>query len=209
MKRIKNDLTGKKYGRLLVLGIDDRGTRKTYWNCQCDCGNIKSVRADSLISGSIQSCGCLKKEVDKINLSANHKHKMSGTRIYFIWQGIKDRCYNINNTRYLRYGGRGIKVCDEWLNDFSAFYEWAMNNGYSDELTIDRIDNSGNYNPNNCRWVNKKTQANNRETNIKITIGNATKTLSEWCDIFEIDYKKIYARYERNGFISIDELFNG
>lgn len=203
-----HDLTGEKFGKLEVIGIAETNTRKTYWICKCECGNYKNVRSDSLICGAIKSCGCLKKQQDKINLTANHSHKQSGTRLYKIWQGIKRRCYKKYDARYHRYGERGIKVCDEWKDNFINFYNWANNNGYSDELTIDRIDNNKNYTPENCRWVSIKTQCNNRSTNIKITIGNATKTLTEWCNIFELDYRKILGRYKRNGFIGIDELFN-
>ena len=210
MKNIKrtNDLTGKRFGKLVVVGLDDKGTRKTYWVCQCDCGNIKSVRSDSLQCGAIKSCGCLKKEQDKINLTANHSHKQSGTRIYYIWQGIKNRCGNPNDARYMRYGGRGIKVCEEWKNSFETFWEWALNSGYKDNLTIDRINNDGDYCPDNCRWADAATQCNNRESNVKIKIGNTTKTLLEWCKIFDVDYSTVHARYERNGFISINDLFN-
>ena len=123
MKQVKNDLTGQRFGRLTVIGVDDRNTRKTYFYCQCDCGNVKSVRSDSLISGAIRSCGCMKKEQDRINLEANHKHKMSHTRLYDIWQGMKKRCYNPHDARYHRYGGRGIMVCDEWKENFIAFYD--------------------------------------------------------------------------------------
>lgn len=203
-----HDLTGKKFGKLEVIGIADTTTRKTYWICKCDCGNYKNVRADSLLCGAIKSCGCLKKQQDKINLIANHSHKQSGTRLYKIWQNLKKRCYNKHDARYHRYGGRGIKVCSEWEKKFVNFYNWAINNGYSEKLTIDRIDNDKDYMPENCRWVDIKTQCNNRCTNIKITIGNATKTLTEWCNIFELDYRKIFARYKRNEFISVDELFN-
>lgn len=208
MRRLKNDLTGQRFGRLTVIGIDERGTRKTYYNCQCDCGLVKSVRADSLTAGTIRSCGCLKKEQDAENLIANHSHRMSGTRMYEIWQGIKGRCYNPHDTRYERYGGRGIKVCDEWRNSFQAFYDWAMANGYDESLSIDRIDNDGNYEPGNCRWANLKEQARNRTSNVKIRIGNSTRTLTEWCEIFDVDVKMVNARYQRNGFISIDKLFN-
>ena len=218
MKNIKqiDDLTGKKYGRLTVIGLQPTETRKTYWICQCDCGNIKVVRSDSLKSGAIKSCGCLKKEQDKKNLTtgncrekyAKTGFKVGGTRLYSIWMGIKQRCYNENNARYGRYGGRGIKVCEEWKNNYISFHDWALSNGYSDELTIDRIDNDGDYCPANCRWANAKEQSNNRSTNVNIKIGNATKTLTQWCEIFEIDINKTHARYERNGFISIDDLFN-
>lgn len=208
MKKAKKDLTGQRFGRLTVIGVDDRNTRKTYFYCQCDCGNVKSVRSDSLVCGAIRSCGCMKKEQDRINLEANHSHKMSKTRPYNIWQDMKGRCYNSHNPRYDRYGGRGITVCDEWKEDFNAFYEWAVQNGYSDDLTIDRIDNDKGYSPDNCRWATQEEQARNRKSNIKITIGNATKTLKEWCEIFELDYRKINMRYRRNNYRGIDDLFN-
>ena len=208
MRNLANDLTGKKFGKLEVIGVHDTGSRKTYYVCQCDCGNVKVVRADSLISGATKSCGCIKKEQDKTNLSTSHRHKMSGTRIYETWQDMKRRCYNKQNARYDRYGGRGIKVCEEWLNNFQSFYDWAIRKGYYDDLTIDRIDNDGNYEPSNCRWSTVKEQCNNRSSNINITIGNATKSLMSWCEIFNVDYKKVHARYQRNGYESIDRLFN-
>lgn len=202
------DLTGQKFGRLTVIGLDDKPGRKTYWICKCDCGNVKSVRSDSLQGGRIKSCGCLKVEQDKKNLHSNRTHGQCFTRMYFIWQKMKARCGNIHDTRYHRYGGRGISVCDEWKNSFENFYKWSIENGYSDDLSIDRIDNDGNYCPENCRWITNKEQCNNRSTNIKITIGNSTRTLTEWCDIFNLDYGNIIGRYHRNGFIGIDELFN-
>ena len=208
MKTTFHDLTGQRFGRLVVIGLDDRGTRKKYFNCLCDCGNVKSVRSDSLLAGLIRSCGCLKKEQDAINLNAGERHKQSGTRLYLIWQGMKGRCYNPHDARYHRYGGRGLTVCEEWKNDFPAFYNWAISNGYAEDLTIDRIDNDKGYSPDNCRWATQKEQSRNRASNIKITIGNATKTLTEWCEIFDLDSRTICARHNRNGFIGIDELFN-
>lgn len=208
MKVVKNDLTGQRFGRLTVLGVDDKNSKKTYYSCLCDCGNVKTVRSDSLTCGAIRSCGCLKKEQDRKNLEAAHTHKQSGTRLYMTWQGIKGRCYNPHDTRYSRYGGRGIKVCDEWKHSFQNFYEWAYASGYSDELTIDRIDNDKDYCPGNCRWATQQQQARNRSTNIDITIGHSTRSLIEWCEIFDLEYSTVYARYKRNGFIGIDELFN-
>ena len=207
MKRVKNDLTGQRFGRLTVVGIDDRGTRQTYYNCVCDCGITKSIRGDGLKSGAVRSCGCLKREQNSKNLDRT-THGMSHTRLHDIWLGMKGRCYNPHDARYSRYGGRGIEVCREWQNDFGAFCEWAFNNGYSDNLTIDRINNDGNYSPENCRWATTEEQSKNRSTNIKITIGNATKTLSEWCAIFELDYQVIRDRYKRNGFKGVDDLFS-
>jgi hypothetical protein len=203
-KNIKN-LIGMKFGRLTVLGLSDKKSRKTYWDCICDCGNFKTARSDSLQDGSIKSCGCLKKEQDKLNLNQT-THNLSKTRIYKTWQGMKKRIFNPNDTRFANYGGRGIKICDEWL-DFEKFYMWSISNGYSKNLTIDRIDNNGNYEPNNCRWVDMKTQSRNRSSNILITIGNTTKCLIEWCELFNLKYTMVHARYKNNENITLDELF--
>lgn len=206
------DLTGKRFGRLTVIGIDEgKQTRKTYWLCQCDCGKISSHRSDGLISGSIRSCGCLKNELSAERVAKNHKHKQSGTRLYHIWQGMKSRCYTKTSPDYQRWGGRGIKMCDEWRDSFESFYEWAMASGYKDTLTIDRVDNDGDYTPDNCRWTTAREQSRNRRSNIPITIGNTTKTLTEWCEIFNLDYKMVNARYKRmeDGAISLDKLFKG
>ena len=207
MKHVKNDLTGKRFGRLVVVGIDDRPSRKTYYICKCDCGNMKVIRSDALTAGRTTSCGCRKQEQDQKNLD-RQTHGMSHTRLHNIWLGMKSRCYDIHNPRYHRYGGRGIVVCDEWKTDFVSFYNWAMSNGYSDDLTIDRIDNNKSYCPKNCRWATSEIQGRNRESNLNITIGKSTRTLTEWCEIFGLEYKTVYARFRRNGFIGIDELFN-
>lgn len=203
-----HDLTGQKFGLLTVIGLAETDTRKTYWVCKCDCGNMKTVRSDSLLCGAIKSCGCIKRKQDEVNLTKNHRHKMSGTRIYSEWQGMKGRCYNKGNARYADWGGRGIEVCEQWRNSFESFYTWAMANGYQDNLTIDRIDNNGNYCPENCRWVRQQEQCRNRRSNINITIGNSTRTLMEWCEIFQVDYKTVNARYHRNKNATIDYLFN-
>lgn len=211
------DLTGQRFGRLTVIGIKPTETRKTYWICQCDCGNLKTVRSDSLQCGAVRSCGCLKKEQNDINLNQSDAkkkfiasgHKVGGTRLYQIWQGMRARCYNQHNSSYHRYGGRGITICEEWRTDFYSFYNWSMSNGYTDDLTIDRKDTNGNYEPDNCRWTTQKEQANNRNSNIDITIGNSTRSLLEWCEIFDLDYSTINARYNRNDNLTIDELFNG
>lgn len=203
-----HDLTGQKFGLLTVIGLAETDTRKTYWVCKCDCGNMKTVRSDSLLCGAIKSCGCIKRKQDEVNLTKNHRHKMSGTRIYLEWQGMKSRCYNKGSARYADWGGRGIEVCEQWRNSFESFYTWAMANGYQDNLTIDRIDNNGNYCPENCRWVGQQEQCRNRRSNINITIGNSTRTLMEWCEIFQVDYTNVNARYHRNKNATIDYLFN-
>lgn len=208
MKKLKNDLTGKTFSRLFVIGVAETNTRRTYYYCKCECGKLKTVRSDSLIDGTVRSCGCMKREQNLINIEHAHTHKQSGTRLYEIWQGMRARCYRSTDTRYHRYGGRGITMCDEWKNDFIAFYNWSNANGYSDLLSIDRVDNDGKYEPSNCKWSTMEEQCNNRETNIRITIGNTTKTLTQWCDIFRLEYSSIHARYVRNGFSGIDDLFS-
>lgn len=166
----KNNLQGKRYGRLLVLEKTDmRKGRRIVWKCQCDCGNITYVPGSDLISGHTQSCGCLM--VDTVTKMFT-KHSMTKTRLHTVWSGMKARCNNKNHDSYHNYGGRGIRVCEEWINDFNAFYEWAIQNGYDEnakqgECTIDRIDNDGNYEPFNCRWVDMKTQAKNTRKYLK------------------------------------------
>lgn len=159
------NLKGQRFGRLEVLefvGVNER--RHNLWKCQCDCGNQTIVTASSLVTGHTQSCGCLMRET-----TAKHftKHGESSSRLYVVWSGMINRCENSSNKSYQYYGGRGIKVCDEWRNDFMAFKNWAIANGYDDkaqygDCTIDRIDVNGNYEPSNCRWVDNLTQARNK-----------------------------------------------
>lgn len=198
MKGIRKDLTGQVYGRLKVIEVDEvLSTKRTFWVCECICGNKKTVRSDSLQDGSVKSCGCLKKEQDRKNLEANHSHKMSKTRIYQELQGVKARCLNNNNKRYENYGGRGIKICDEWMQSFESFRDWSFENGYSDTLTIDRINNDGNYEPGNCRWVDNKTQCNNRGSNIIIKYKDENLTMMQVSEITGINYAVLNSRYIR------------
>lgn len=219
MKKPVNDLTGKRFGKLTVLGIDDRGSRRTYYVCACDCGGIKTTRSDALLSGATVSCGCRKKEQDKKNLVPDKriKHGLSWVvdehgnrkqpRIYTIWQHMRYRCENPNDKNYPNYGGRGITVCEEW-QAFKPFYDWSMSNGYEDNLSIDRRDNDKGYSPDNCRWTTNREQSNNRRTCIPIKIGNTTKTITEWCEVFAVEPKIVMARYHRNPNRSLENLFS-
>lgn len=194
------DLIGKRFGRLTVIDkkyLIKSGRKRLYWECVCDCGEKVEARTDSLKRGFVRSCGCLKKEQDRINLTANHSHKMSRTRLYHTWQQMKRRCNNPNDKSFERYGGRGIKVCEEWEKSFERFMVWALANGYSDEKSLDRINNNGNYEPENCRWVTNKEQSRNRRSNIKITYKNKYVTLMELSELTGIPYGTLHARYER------------
>jgi hypothetical protein len=153
------DLTNKKIGRLLVIRRTENIRKHPAWVCKCNCGNEKTVRGDHLRGGLIRSCGCLEEE--NRTTGANFKHGGRYTRLYSIWNSMLKRCNNKNCLSFENYGGRGIKVCDAWY-DFSSFRNWALANGYSDSLSIDRIVNDGNYEPSNCRWATPKMQANNR-----------------------------------------------
>lgn len=135
------------------------------------------------------------------------KHGKCGTSIYRRYNHMKDRCYNKNNKDYKDYGGRGITICKEWLDDFMTFYDWSTSNGYNDTLTIDRIDVNGNYEPNNCRWVDMKQQSRNRRSNRLFTINGETRCLMEWCEILGLKYKTVATRIYTNKWTVEKALF--
>lgn len=154
------DLTGRYFERIKVVRIAGRNSSGSIvWECQCKCGNITKVRTADLMSGHTVSCGCLKNEKARQRMT---KHGKSNTRLHNIWKGIIRRTENPNDPYYKDYGGRGISICSEWRNDFECFYNWAMSHGYSENLSIDRSDNNGNYEPTNCSWATAKEQAQNR-----------------------------------------------
>lgn len=175
------DISGQRFGRWVVI---ERGERKSYWLCRCDCGTIKEVYGGSLKNGHSPSCGCKKR-----------KHGYEGTKVYRLWSYMKERCFSPQHKSYDTYGGRGITVCDEWL-DPKTFIEWALANGYEEgtELTLDRIDPNGNYEPNNCRFATVLEQQNNRRNNHIVTIKGETKTIAEWAREYNMGPKTLRHR---------------
>lgn len=188
--RIK-DLTGQKFGRLTVLEhiyVDKKPYSR--WVCQCECGNRVIRPRGDLVSGHSKSCGCLATE---LLINRNTKHGFYGEHLYNVWNTMRQRCNDPNKAHYDRYGGRGISICNEW-NDYNTFREWAMSNGYKNNLTIDRIDVNGNYCPENCRWVTWQEQQNNRTSNRMITANGETHTIAEWSRISGIKSSTIQSR---------------
>ena len=153
------DLTGNRYGKLTVLYQVPSVNRNSSWACKCDCGKQTIVQAPNLKSGSTRTCGC---GVVESTIRRSTKHGGSRTKLHMVWEGMKQRCNNPNNKQFEDYGGRGISICEEWNNDFGAFRDWAMANGYKEGLTIERMNNDGNYCPENCKWATYLEQSRNR-----------------------------------------------
>lgn len=190
------DLTGKRFGRLVVVEraedrIEKSGKRRVMWKCLCDCGNEVTVLSDNIKRGLTLSCGCFRNEYLSKKMST---HGDTNTRLYGVWCAIKARCYNKNTDFYYRYGGRGITMCDSWRDNYENFRDWAMSNGYTEGLTIDRINNDLGYSPDNCRWATRKEQCNNRSTNRKIAFRGEVHTISEWAEILGIPARMLYRR---------------
>jgi len=189
------DLTGQRFGRLVVIGVvsRDKKAHQTKWNCHCDCGKNVEVAGGNLKNGHSQSCGCFSRDA---SIERATTHGRSHTRLFRIWAGMHTRCNNKNFPRYPSYGGRGITVTPEW-KDFIVFETWALLNGYNDNLTIDRIDNDGNYCPENCRWVDNIVQQNNKQNNHFITVNGETHTATEWARIKGLNDTAIHVRIKR------------
>lgn len=197
----KNHISpGARFNRLVVLVevTRDKYGHKRYL-CRCDCGNEIVVVKGQLISGKTGSCGCFQRERAR---DCHLKHGKSNTCIYYVWKEMVQRCTNQRNKSYQDYGARGITVCDEWRgeNGFINFYKWALENEYESGLEIDRINNDGNYGPENCRWVTREIQANNKRNNIWIEHKGIKKTVSQWAHQLDMDDKKIRQRIKKLGW---------
>lgn len=192
MKKI--NMLGERSGRLTVIAESPNSKKgEGMWLCKCECGNEVIALGHALRIKRKQSCGCLLAES---NVKRLKTHGMAGTRVYRSWQHMKERCDSIESKDYKNYGGRGIRYCEQWKS-FESFYEWSMNNGYSDSLSIDRIDNDGNYEPSNCRWSTRQVQNSNTRVNIFVEINNQTKTLASWAKEVGMNEGTIRWRYKQ------------
>ena len=206
LKRFTQDLIGKRFNMLTVIDrVNVNG--KPMCKCVCDCGNVVNIRMTHLNEGQI-SCGCY---ANKMLGDRKRKHGHRSSRLYSVWRSMKARCGNPNHKSYNNYGGRGIKVCDEWVSDFGLFYEWAMKNGYDEcadfsECTIDRINTNGNYEPDNCRFTTMKKQCNNRRNTVFISFNDEIHSISEWAEITGIKYSTLYYRLKHG--CSLEDVFS-
>ena len=188
---------GDRYGRFTIVREVESVNYKRRFLCRCDCGNEKIVKLGDMKFGGTISCGCYCRENNRKLISERSTtHGLSHTPLYKVWLGMKSRCYNPNATPYKNYGGRGITVCEEWL-EHEPFYKWGMANGYESGLTIERINNDGNYEPGNCKWATYREQANNNRRNTKVQIGDRTESLTTWLRLLGLSSSTIYKRLNK------------
>ena len=200
ISELKN-LTGIKFGKLTVTKrVENTPKGGARWLCKCDCGNEKEVASTNLLTGRVKSCGCFLIEHGKI---INLTHGMSHSSLHNIWKQMRHRCVCPGVSGYENYGARGISVCQEWQNNFENFYDWSMKNGYKEGLSIDRIDNDGNYEPSNCRWTDRFTQANNRRNCLFVIFNGKKMTVKELSRITDIDYEKLRKSYHKKNISTI------
>lgn len=203
------DLIGRQFGRLTAIQraedyVSPSGMRSQKWQCRCQCGNTVKVLRQNLLSGHSESCGCLRRE---LRLQNGKWKGMSSEHLHYVWRAMVRRCTNSKDKSYQDYGGRGIKVCGEWRDDYLAFRQWAMDNGYAQGLSIDRIDCDGNYEPANCRWTTNEIQSRNRRNICNIEFRGESHPLSVWAKILAIPYKTLRARLYTYG-VSVEEAFS-
>lgn len=197
------DISGNRYGKLVVIKLDHIRDKRSYWLCRCDCGNDKVVRSDCL--KRIQSCGCVKKQQDIINLRINNHHEMTYHRAYRIWNGIMNRCYNPKSHAYKDYGGRGIRVFEAWKN-VRVFCQWMDDNKFEDGLSVERIDVNGNYEPENCKLIPRNEQAYNRRDTVYAETDKGRIAVAKEARKNGISKKVAYARVKR-GETQYDKIF--
>lgn len=191
----KLEIKGKKFGRLYVEDYAYTKKYATFWKCKCDCGNTKIIKGCLLTTGNTSSCGCIRKENGRKMFG---KHLLSNTPIWKKWSAMIQRCYGSYNQNYYLYGGRGITVCNEWKNDFMNFYNWAIKNGYKDNLSIDRIDVNGNYEPENCRFVDNMQQSYNKRNTMYVYNGDKKYTVKDLWETYKIDKELLRKRIRKN-----------
>ena len=188
------DRTGERYGQVIAIEYMGKRNNKTYWKCKCDCGKVFVTSGQCLSNGHTKSCGCFKSKW----ISESHSiHGETEGRLHKIWSNMKSRCYNPKRPDYSYYGGKGIKVCKEWLDSYIVFREWALNNGYKEDLTIDRIDSDKDYSPDNCRWANRLEQCLNQKRTRRFTYKGETKTASEWSVIYGVPSRALRGRMDK------------
>lgn len=195
------DISGQKFGKLTAnspCGKNSKGV--IVWACTCDCGRTDKASLTALRQWKTQCVKCSYSQRNSGKNNPNYQFGESHTRLYNVWYHMKKRCYDPNNDSYKNYGGRGIKVCTDWENSYQSFAKWARNNGYKDGLEIDRIDNDGDYCPQNCRWATKKEQANNRRSSRFVQLGENRVTVAQAADILGIGYNDAYAKAKSNGW---------
>lgn len=206
-----NDLTGQKFGRLTVIeraGSNSNG--RALWRCHCECGNEIIRTGNTLLQGNTKSCGCLVADASSENGKKRATHGLSNSRLFHVWMDMRVRCRDKNEKSYKNYGGRGIKVCEEWNNDFLSFYEWSISSGYDESAprgsyTLERINTNGDYSPENCKWVTMQEQQNNKRCNRFITYNGKTQTMAQWARELNINYTLLKSRF-RSGW-SVEKAF--
>ena len=198
------DLTGKQFGKLVALNVEGKNKGGNYlWRCRCVCGNEVIVSAGHLVSGHTASCG------NAVHFKT-YKHGMWDSRLHHILKGMKRRCYKKGDAAYRYYGARGIKVCDEWIDKedgYKNFINWALSSGYSEGLSIDRIDNNGDYTPENCRWASRTEQMRNTRGNVYFMLNGEKRCLQEVCNITGFKRHNYYPRVRANQNIKVEDLF--
>lgn len=196
------NLTNKEFGYLTAISVDDSKSNSNhiYWKCKCACGNTRSLQTYQLTSGKVTSCGCMNKKTKKSEIISKNR------RLYSVYYSMLARCNNPKSISYKSYGAKGIKVCEEW-KEYSNFYNWSINNGYDDKLSIDRIDNSKGYSPSNCRWIPLSEQTKNRTNNVLYTHNGETYIMSEWCKILDFPFTLAKSRRKEAKKKNIEPTF--